>query len=63
MAIIDSVAEFTKRIDELGLTDATNAFHNSGINTLADLAFCTDYVPGSGSPALIKNDVITPILG
>ena len=63
MALIDSKSEFASRVADLGLSEYENKFTEMGIETLASLAYFTDYVPGAGDPANFNKELIVPLLG
>jgi len=63
MALIDSAAEFAKRVGELALDPFLQNMRGLGISTFGELAFSTDYVPGAGSSELFNKEVVIPVLG
>ena len=63
MALLDSAAEFASRATELGLGAFVERLAEIGVKTMADLAYCTDYTPGSTDVELFNTDLLMPVLG
>jgi hypothetical protein len=63
MSIVNSEAEFRRVVDECGLDAFHYKFVLLGWDTLAKLAYSSDWVPGSADPALFDSELTIPILG
>lgn len=62
-ALLDSEAAFHDALKERNLLGKKVKFENEGWTTFGRFAMSSDYVPGSGDPAVLHKIVVEPVLG
>ena len=60
--MVDSAAEFSLRVGQLGLRDHEPRMTEAGVKTFAQLAFYSGYQPG-GSEEAFNDSLAAPLLG
>ena len=62
MALVDSIAEFTVRVQQLNLAEHRDRMTGVGVTTFAGLAFFSGFLPG-GTEEVFNNSLALPLLG
>ena len=63
MALVDSVAAFKARVEEIGLGDLYAKFVDNGFDSHAAFAFSSSYQPSQSDEKPFIDNVITPLVG
>ena len=63
MSMIDSVAVFSKKLEDLFLWDHVDAFNRLGWTTMGSFTFAADYIPGKSDGEVFMEKIIKRLLG
>ena len=60
---LESKAYFSTRLAALGLSDLENDLSEMGCTTMAEFAFCCNYVPGKPDESAFIQEVVVKLTG